>query len=159
MIKTAADVMERSVLTLSPEASLLDAHRLFVEEAIHGAPVVDDEGLVVGVVTSTDLLRAVSEEQESAGLARGPDLREFLEFAPEAWSASEDFQDRIAGRSVSEIMTPGGFTVEEDAPASEVAALLRSQRIHRVWVVKEGRPIGVVSAFDLLPLVRDDVGG
>jgi predicted transcriptional regulator len=39
MAKTAADVMQKSVVVLSPEDSLLDAHRLFVEEEIHGARV------------------------------------------------------------------------------------------------------------------------
>jgi signal-transduction protein with cAMP-binding, CBS, and nucleotidyltransferase domain len=33
---------------------------------------------------------------------------------------------------------------------------MQRQRIHRIWVVKDGRPTGVVSTLDLLPLVRDD---
>lgn len=156
MAKTAADVMQRSVVSLEPEVSLLDAHRLFVEEAIHGAPVVDEEGRVIGVVTAMDLLRAVSEEHESAGFVSAPVLREGLEFGPPAWNVPEDFQDRLAARTVREVMTEGAVVVEETTPAREVAALLHDQRIHRVWVVKEGYPSGVVSAFDLLPLVRDD---
>jgi CBS domain-containing protein len=155
MPKTAADVMERSVVVLSPEASLLDAHRLFVEEGIHGAPVVDDEGMVIGVVSSMDLLRAVSEEHESAGFASDPVFQEGREFGPSIWTVPEDFQDRLANRTVGEVMTEGAFTVEETTRAREVAELLHRQRVHRVWVVKEGRPTGVVSALDLLPLVRD----
>lgn len=156
MAKTAADVMERSVLTLSPEASLLDAHRLFVEEGIHGAPVVDDEGAVIGVVTSTDLLRAVSEEHESVGFASNESLRGVLEFGPPAWTGPEDFQDRLARRTVGEVMTEGALTVEEDTPVREVAERMQRQRVHRVWVVKGRQPTGVVSTFDLLPLVRGD---
>jgi CBS domain-containing protein len=155
MRKTAADVMERSVVVLSPEASLLDAHRLFVEEEIHGAPVVDDEGIVVGVVSSTDLLRAVSEEHESAGFAADPVFREGREFGPPIWTVPEDFQDRLANRTVGDVMTEGAFTVEETTRARDVADLMHRLRIHRVWVVKEGRPTGVVSSLDLLPLVRD----
>jgi CBS domain-containing protein len=155
MPKTAADVMERSVVVLSPEASLLDAHRLFVEEGIHGAPVVDDEGMVIGVVSSMDLLRAVSEEHESAGFSSDPVFREGREFGPSIWTVPEDFQDRLANRTVGEVMTEGAFTVEETTRAREVAELLHRQRVHRVWVVKEGRPTGVVSALDLLPLVHD----
>lgn len=155
MPKTAADVMERNVLTLSPEASLLDAHRLFVEEAIHGAPVVEDDGTLVGVVTSSDLLRAVAEEHESAGFASNSFLRDVLEFAPPDWGGAEDFQDRLANRRVADVMTEGVFSVAEDAPVREVAELMQRQRVHRVWVVKEGRPTGVISTFELLPLVRD----
>lgn len=156
MARTAADVMERSVLSLSPQASLLDAHRLFVEEQIHGAPVVDEEGAVVGVVTSTDLLRGVSEEHESAGAVSNEWLQDVLEFGPPAYGGPEDFQDRLAGVRIADVMTEGAFTVEETTPLEEIASLLRRQRVHRVWVVKEGRPTGVVSTFDLLPYVRDD---
>lgn len=156
MPKTAADVMQRSLVVLSPEASLLDAHRLFIEEEIHGAPVVDDEGMVIGVVSSTDLLRAVLEEHESAGFASNPLFRETREFQPTIWTVPEDFQDRLAHRTVREVMTEGACTVEGTTRARAVAELLERQCIHRVWVVTEGRPVGVVSTFDLLPLVRDD---
>jgi CBS domain-containing protein len=156
MPKTAADVMQRSVLSLSPEASLLDAHRLFVEEGIHGAPVVDDEGQVIGVVTAIDLLRAVSEEHESAGFASNAALREVLEFGPQIWSSPEDLEDRLAQRTIGDVMTEGAHTVEERTRVRDLAQLMHRQKIHRVWVVKEGRPAGVVSAFDLLPLVRDE---
>jgi CBS domain-containing protein len=155
MRRKASDVMERNILSLSPEASLLDAHRLFVESGIHGAPVVDDEGLVVGVVTSTDLLRAVFEDHESASFASAPVFREALEFGPPAWSP-EDFQDRLAQRSVADVMTQGARTVEEEVPARAVAEILHRERIHRVWVVKEGRPTGVISTLDLMSLVRDE---
>lgn len=156
-IKTAADVMQRGVVSLGTESSLLDAHRLFVEEEIHGAPVVDDEGRVVGVVSSLDLMRAVTEEHESAGFASDPVFREELEFGPPIWTVPEDFQDRLANRQVRDVMTEGATTVEEDTPAGEVAQRMYQERIHRVWVVKEGSPVGVVSTLDLLPLVRDDV--
>jgi CBS domain-containing protein len=111
---------------------------------------------VIGVLSSTDLLRAVSEEHESAGFASDPVLRETLEFAPPIWTVPEDFQDRLANRTVGEVMTVGACTVEEATRASAVARLLGEQRIHRVWVVRMGRPVGVVSTLDLLPLVRDD---
>lgn len=156
MATTAADVMQRSVVVLSPEDSLLDAHRLFIEEEIHGAPVVDDEERVIGVLSSTDLLRAVSEEHESAGFASNPVFRETREFGPPIWTVPEDFQDRLANRTVGEVMTAGACTVEETTRASAVARLLSEQRIHRVWVVRKGCPVGVVSTLDLLPLVRDD---
>jgi predicted transcriptional regulator len=157
MPKTAHDVMQRSVISLSPEDSLLDAHRIFVEEEIHGAPVVDEEGSIVGVLTSTDLLRAVSQEHESAGFASDPTFRgDALEFGPPIWTVPEDFQDRLANLRVSDVMTDGACTVEETERVRKVADLMCSQRIHRVWVVKAGVPTGVVAALDLLPLVNDE---
>ncbi|MDJ0868648.1 MAG: CBS domain-containing protein, partial [Myxococcota bacterium] len=96
MAETAESVMERAVITVSPETSLLDVHRLFAEEQIHGAPVVDDREVVVGVVTASDLIRAVAEEHDSAtGEARY--FRDLVEFSGPDWGAgAEDFQDRLA---------------------------------------------------------------
>ena len=156
MSKTVAEVMQRSVVSLSPDDSLLDAHRVLSEGEIHGAPVVDEVGEIVGVVSSTDLIRAVAEEHESAGFASHAGFQEGREFGPSIWTVPEDFQDRLANRTVGEVMTKGACTVDATERASAVAELLQSRRIHRVWVVNEGRPTGVVSALDLMPLVRDD---
>ena len=58
--------MQTDVLTVTPETPVLDVHRMFAEEEIHGAPVVDDDGLVRGVVSTLDILRAVNDGTESA---------------------------------------------------------------------------------------------
>jgi CBS domain-containing protein len=50
-------------------------------------------------------------------------------------------------------MTPGGACVPTSAPVSEVAALMHERRIHRVWVTERGVLAGVISSFDLLPLL------
>ena len=65
----ASDLMQRNVITLTPETPILDIHRMFVEEEIHGAPVVDEDGIVQGIVSTLDLLRVIRDELEpGAGL-------------------------------------------------------------------------------------------
>ena len=66
MATTARDIMQSQVITLAPNDPLSNVHRLFFEEEIHGAPVLDEAGLVLGILTSMDLLRAASDEHESA---------------------------------------------------------------------------------------------
>ena len=66
MQKTAKDIMQSQVVTVSPDAPLHSTQRLFYEEGIHGAPVVDEQGRVVGMITSTDILRAATEAEETA---------------------------------------------------------------------------------------------
>jgi CBS-domain-containing membrane protein len=155
MALTAADCMTRSVLSVGPETPLLDVYRLFVEEQIHGAPVLDEEERIIGVVTSSDLLRAIDEERDSA-LSSSDYLRDLLEFSGPDWGRGlSDFQDRLAERRVAEVMTQSALTVNGETPVSEVARLLRERRIHRAWVTDEaGCLCGVISAFDLLPLVE-----
>lgn len=151
---TARDVMTRSVVAVSPDTPLLDVYRLFVDEQIHGAPVVDEEELLIGVITSSDLLRAADEERDTA-VSSSEYLRDLVEFSGPDWGRGlTDFQDRLAARTVAEVMTPNAVAVRPDTPVQEVARVLRQHQVHRVWVENEGRVCGVVSTFDLLPLLE-----
>ncbi len=76
MTLTARDIMQTNPITVSPDASLTQADRLFVEEDISGAPVVDDDGKVVGVVSTTDLIRAIPEELDEGTASRPADFQE-----------------------------------------------------------------------------------
>ena len=155
---TAEQFMTKSVVSVSPEASLLDVLRLFVEEDIHGAPVIDEAGDLVGVVTTSDLLRAEEEEHDTL-IAASDYLREILEFsAPDAPRDLTDFQDRLAQRRVADVMTNAYASVRADAPVADVARCLRENGIHRVWVERDGALCGVVSALDLMPVIERECG-
>ena len=66
MVRTARDVMQTYLISVNPETPLLEVHRLFVDEEINGAPVVDETGRLLGVISSVDLLRAVEEEHDAS---------------------------------------------------------------------------------------------
>lgn len=154
MIATAASVMTNSVISVSPEASLLDVLRLFVEENIHGAPVIGDEGDIQGVISTTDLLRA-EESEHSTVLAEADYLREYLDFSAPDWSGDlTDFQDRLARRTVSDVMTKSFASVSVDSSIPDIARCLRENAIHRVWVVDGQELCGVISTLDLMPLLE-----
>jgi CBS domain-containing protein len=116
--------------------------------------VVDEEERVIGVITSSDLLRAVEEERDTA-VASSEYLRDLLEFSGPDWGRGlTDFQDRLTQLSAADVMTPNAVTVRRDTPIGEVARVLREHGIHRAWVEEQGRLSGVISTFDLLPLVE-----
>jgi CBS domain-containing protein len=151
---TARSVMTDSVVSVSAETSLMDVLRLFVEEGIHGAPVVDDAGEFVGVISTSDLLRAQASEQDTVS-TEAYYFRGVLECSSPDWAGDlDDFQDRLGQRTVAEAMTRSFATVAQDAPVADVARCLRENQIHRVWVVDGGRLCGVVSALDLMPVIE-----
>jgi CBS domain-containing protein len=117
--------METDLLTVTPETPVVDVHRMFVEDEIHGAPVVDDEDRVVGVVSALDLLRVVGEQYD-------------------------DFEARMRDINTSDAMTSAIVAVSPDATAGEVARLMRAQRVHRVLVIENQELLGVLTTFDLL---------
>lgn len=149
----ARDVMERHVVNVSPDAPLASVQRLLFEEGIHGAPVVDDNGQLVGVVSSLDLLRAASEARDTPD-ADPRYLEELVEYAARAWTLSAD-EKALGEQTVSEVMSEEVVKVAAAASIAEVARTLRENRIHRVLVVEEGEICGIISSFDLLELLED----
>jgi len=153
----ARDLMQKDVITIDGNASLLDAHRLFVEEEISGAPVIDEIGRVIGVLSARDLLRATDEERDAA-VVQTNYFRELEEFSGPDWGRMpEDLQDRLANRPVSEVMSPDVITVAPDATIAEVAHTLRHHRVHRVLVATNEAFVGLISTFDLIALLETDV--
>jgi len=149
--------MEPRVVTVSADTPLLNVYRLLVAEDISGAPVVNDTGDVVGVVSTRDLLRTANETHDEAVV----DLHYYegvFSFQEDEWKTDiEDFEDRLSQRSVSEVMTTGVISVRPDAPVSDIAALMKKHRIHRVLVLDEDNDeqalVGLVSVFDLVELL------
>lgn len=116
--------MQRDVLSVSPKTALLDVHRLFLSEEIHGAPVIDedDRGLC-GMVSATDLLRATLDREE-------------LE-SPES-------------RCAADIMVPDVVTIGPEASVADAARVMREQRIHRLVVVENREVVGLITTFDII---------
>jgi CBS domain-containing protein len=139
----ARDLMQTDVLTVSPETSILDVHRMFVEEEIHGAPVVDDSGVVRGVVSTLDLLRIVSDDGE-------PDARGLPYFRAQPWAIPNELANKLAEVTASDVMTRELVAVSPDTPIAEVAQKMRDQHVHRVLVLEKRELLGVLTTFDLL---------
>jgi CBS domain-containing protein len=154
MATTARDVMQTRIVTVSPDDPLRTVQRTFVEEGIHGAPVVDEEGRVLGVITSMDLLRAAAEEAEVAP-AEPAYFRYDLDLHGFDWRrAPEDLRERLPDTVASDAMTTEILAVSPDTPVAGVARALRENSVHRVLVIEDGELRGIVSAMDLVALLE-----
>jgi len=152
----ARDVMQTDLITVSPDTPLLQVHRLFIEEEINGAPVIDEDDALVGVISSLDLLRAVQEEYDTGAAAtEAIYFWKDLPYSGPDWErAPENFQDRMAELSAADAMVTEVVSVRPDASIAEVARVMRRQRIHRVLVV-DGRELqGIITTFDLVGLLE-----
>jgi CBS domain-containing protein len=150
----ARDLMQTHVVTVGPDTPLLDVYRLFAEEQIGAAPVVDEAEQVIGVVSTADLVRTLDEERDTAWVQTNY-LRDVVPFSSPDWdNVPEDLQNRWEQLRVSDAMTDGIVTMPPDASASEIARTLRKHRLHHVFVVEDGVLCGVISTYDLLQLVE-----
>ena len=141
------DAMTRVTITVTPNHKLPDVARLFSDNMINSAPVVDEFGKCVGVITSSDLVRYQSELPDvnariDQGMSydiehSGPDGS--IELVPHPYD------------EVRRHMTPFVQSISEEASVSAAARIMCSQHIHHL-VVLDGanRPVGVLSSLDIL---------
>ena len=142
----AKDVMTRDVVTVSPSTSLKALGRILEEHRITGAPVVDDEGRIVGIVSQTDVL--FSQLATQVGNEDYDDIFDLFSASPEA--GGSQIRHRRAPRWVEDIMTKRVFVASEEMTVLELSSLMSEKGIHRVPVARDGNLVGIVSALDLL---------
>jgi CBS domain-containing protein len=138
----AADVMTRKVISVATNASVLEAIRLMLQNKISGLPVVDEEGLLVGIITEGDFLRRAETGTER----KRP---RWLEFLTGSGRLAGEYV-RTHGRKVSEIMTPDPVTIADDTPLDKVVRLMEQHRIKRLPVVRGRAIVGIVCRANLL---------
>lgn len=142
----AKDVMTKDPVCASPSTRIRELARLFEEHEISGAPVVDQEGKVIGIVTKTDLIRRCSEGTDELPPAY---LFEILGEQGEEEDVSEVIPEPLV--CVEDFMTEDPLMVASDTPAATVARLMYERGVHRVIVSDdETFPIGIITSMDLL---------
>lgn len=137
MTRTTAALVVGDVMALEPvviraDAALSEAVTLMERHHIHGVPVVDGAGSLVGVLSQTDLLRARATE--------------FL------WA-------NWPGLAVRHLMSSPALTVHRSMPLADAARKMERHHVHRLVVVADGDealPIGVISTSDLVRAMAEE---
>lgn len=147
MQQRACDVMQRDVIAVAATMDLRDLAKLFLEKRITGAPVIDDQGRLKGVISQTDLVYY--------HLMRGDELVLESSFYDHARVEGQhvprgfQFEDSNSG-CVADVMTPVVHSVSESALIESVTRLMTQKHIHRVIVRRGAKPVGIISALDIL---------
>jgi CBS domain-containing protein len=139
----AKDVMTRDVVCLGVKDSVFDAAELLLGAGVSAAPVLDDKGRVVGILSEADLLRRAETGTASP---RKSWLTRLM--ASDASSAHEYVSAHA--RKVIDVMTRSVVTAGEDTPLGELVDRMEQHKIKRIPVVRDGKLVGVVSRADLL---------
>lgn len=153
--RTAADLMMPNPISLNVNSTLQEALVLFTEKGFTAAPVIDDAGRPVGVISRYDILVHAREQKEY--LPAHPEFYSPRELATaEGEPLRPGFQvERVDQTRVSEVMTPAVFAVAPDTTAEKVIAEMLDLKVHRLFVVDQsGILVGVISALDFLRHLR-----
>ena len=147
---TAKDVMTSELITAAGDLTVAEVVDLLTENEVSGAPVVDEEGKPIGVVTLSDVARRATGRAPVDLDRSRPEF--FLRGWEDRYTVEEVRALRIEAESLSvrDVMTETLFTVGEDAPLDEIASVMLRGHIHRVLVTRDGRLAGIISSLDLL---------
>ncbi len=146
----ARDVMHKNLIAVHEDTDLRDLAKLFLEKAITGAPVVDDNGDMVGVVSQTDLIYySLTRDDE---LRMSSDFYHNVRIEGQHLQRGFQIEDVNTGRA-SDVMTPVVHSVTETATVESVARLMTRRHIHRVVVRKGLKATGIISALDVLKVL------
>lgn len=139
----AHQIMTRSVVTVRPDATILEAANTMLQHHVSGLPVVDAAGKLVGIVSEGDFIRRGeigTQRKRSRWLSflMGTGATQYV---------------REHGRKVSEVMTRDPFTIAEDATLEEIVNTMEANGVKRLPVMRDGKVVGIVSRANLLHAV------
>jgi CBS domain-containing protein len=139
----AADVMTPKVITVAPGTPVQALASLLSERGISGVPVVEGDR-VIGIVSEGDLLHRVE-----TGTERRTQSRRSRWFDMRGEEAARDYVKSHA-RTVRDVMTPKVISVDDTADLGAVAAVMETNRIKRVPVMRDGKLVGIISRANLV---------
>lgn len=130
---SVSELMTRDPIVIRADAPLADAALLLDANHVHGLPVVDETGALVGVVSQTDMLRARTTEH--------------------LWAAWR-------GLKVRHLMSSPALTVSADESLTAAAARMEENQVHRLVVLAAdgASPIGIVSTTDIVRAMLEERG-
>lgn len=163
--RTARDIMRTDIVTIAPDDTVGRLMKLLRDHSVSGAPVIDRDGALVGVVSVSDILREALREEELAAKAVTSSAREEEEVSSGYFATAERAaarpaalfptlpRTRLASVPVHEIMTGGKFSVRPEATVPEVARFLSRAGIRRALVLENRQLVGLVSESDIVKAV------
>jgi CBS domain-containing protein len=141
----AHQIMTRSVITIAPDATVLEAAKTMLQHHVSGLPVVDAAGQLVGIVSEGDFIR---RSEIGTQRKRG----RWLKFLLGAGLTATDYVHEH-GRKVSEVMTTDPITVAEDATLEQIVTSMETNGVKRLPVLRDSKLVGIVSRANLLQAV------
>ncbi len=141
----AHQIMTRSVITIAPDATILEAAKTMLQHHVSGLPVVDAAGTLVGVVSEGDFIR---RSEIGTQRKRG----RWLKFLLGTGAAATDYVHEH-GRRVSEVMTADPVTVAEDATLEQIVTSMETNGVKRLPVMRGAELVGIVTRANLLQAV------
>ena len=143
------DIMTREVVTVSPHSNVRLVASLLGEKSIGAVPVLDETGVLVGIITESDLF--IKEKGIPFSVVKIPHIfNQWVE--PRKLAA---IYKEIDAHKASDVMSSPVITVSPDMEVGEAASLMFNNQISRLPVVENNELVGIVSRSDIIKLMAN----
>jgi len=147
------ELMVTDILTLRPSESLESAARKFTDHRVSGAPVVDEEMHLVGILSETDILKHMKVlVDDEVGMRYLSDtthsLSLFVVMAEKGHEVTDAVISRLKIAKVGKAMTTSVFVAKPEDTIESVAASMINHNVDRIPIVDEDKLVGIVTKSD-----------
>lgn len=139
-------IMTRSVVTIAPDCTVLEAANTMLRRHVSGLPVIHAAGKLVGIVSEGDFIR---RNEIGTQRKRGRWLKFLL------GDTATDYVHEH-GRKVSDVMTSDPITITEDATLEEIVTAMETNDVKRLPVMKDDKLVGIVSRANRRHLPQEE---
>ncbi|MCD6294612.1 MAG: CBS domain-containing protein [Deltaproteobacteria bacterium] len=141
----AGDIMTTEVMTVKGETPLKELAEILYENHINGVPVVDDEGLLIGIICESDLIRKDKKLHIPTVVA----LFDAVFYLESSKNIEKEIK-QISATTVSDLFTREVVTVDEKTPIDEIATLMTRKKIYTIPVMDGERLVGIIGKGDVI---------
>jgi predicted transcriptional regulator len=122
--ETASDYMTTNVITFKADQEIMDVTEKIIQRKISGAPVVNNNGEIIGIITEKDCLRVIYDEK-------------YHNLFPNQGKVTNYMSKKVV-------------TVDYNIKINELASLFMKSNFRRYPVLRNGKMVGVISRRDVL---------
>lgn len=141
----AKDIMTTDIITVTMDTPAGKLADIFWKNRISGAPVLDENGKLIAVVTESDLI----DQTKKIHIPTMISLLDSVIFLESSKKTEKEIR-KMSGNTVRDICTMDLVTVSEDTPLDEIATIISEKKVHTLPVVKDDQLVGVIGKGDII---------
>jgi len=141
----ASDIMTTDVITVKKATNLKDLAGLLYRNHINGVPVVDDDGLIIGIICESDLIRKDKKLHIPTVVA----IFDWVLYLESPKKIEKEIR-RINATTVEDLYIKEVVTVDEKTPVDEIASIMEEKKVYTIPVMDGDSLVGIVGQADLI---------
>lgn len=142
---TAKDIMTSCVVTLKLDTPISEVARIFHDKKISGAPVTDDDGNLIGIITESDLI----DQNKKLHIPTVVAIFDAVIYLESLRNFEKELK-KMTGSKVRDVYSSQVTSVNIDTPVNEIASIMADKHFHTLPVLDDGKIAGIVGKDDIV---------